>query len=279
MKVLFLTGAGISVSAGLHTYRGDDGLYKNIQETFGLPVERLLSSITLNNNPELLWAYWRAFLANLVGAKPGICHQTMVEIEKVCDEFLEITQNVDGLSRLAGMPETSLIELHGRADTVKCLRCKKESSPPKMFDRVPYCSHCGNVHKGILRPSVTLFGENLSHKSIAQAHEFLASADLFVVTGTTIQFEYLVFLITEAIRQGLPVLYIDPKASPYAGALLSADFDTDLIGGIIPIRLGAEVVLPLLFDDLKACKTLELGRADMKVRMQALKTQIEMICA
>lgn len=279
MKVLFLTGAGISVSAGLHTYRGDDGLYKNIQETFGLPVERLLSAMTLNNNPELLWAYWHSFLANLDGAQPGICHQTMVELQKICDGFLEVTQNVDGLSRLAGMPETSLVELHGRADTVKCLRCKKETPPPPMSDGVPYCKDCGNTHKGLLRPCVTLFGENLSRKSILQAHEFLASADLFVVTGTTIQFDYLVFLITEAIGQGVPVLYIDPKASPYAGALLSADFDTDLVGGIIPIRLGAELVLPLLLDDLKACKGLDLGRSDLKVRMQALKAQVEMTCA
>ena len=32
MKALFITGAGISVSAGLHTYRGQKGLYRLARE-------------------------------------------------------------------------------------------------------------------------------------------------------------------------------------------------------------------------------------------------------
>ena len=195
------------------------------------------------NNPELLWAYWRGFLANLQGVKPSISHQALRKLAQSCDAFLEVTQNVDGLSRAAGIPEDSLIELHGRADTFVCMKCKVTRSSLPSFDRVPYCPDCRGQGKGILRPNVTLFCENLSRKSVLKAHAFLESAEVFVVAGTSIQFEYLVYMITEAIRLSIPVVYVDPKASPYAGALLTADFDTDLVNGIIPIRLNSNLRL------------------------------------
>lgn len=278
MKALFITGAGISVSAGLHTYRGQKGLYSSIEDRFGLPVERLLTPNTLKNNPELFWAYWSTFLDNLKGVKPGVCHQAMAQMAQVCDGFLELTQNVDGLSRQAGLTDEQLIELHGRADVVECMRCRTQCEPPEDYDSVPYCTSCGPMLKGLLRPGVTLFGENLSRKAIMRGHEFLAQSDLLVVAGTTIQFDYLVYLITEAIRQSIPVLYIDPNASPFAGALLTADFDTDLVGGIIPIRYGAELVLPMLLDEMKACQTEGVGREQMKARMTMFKEKVDTTC-
>jgi NAD-dependent deacetylase len=279
MKILFITGAGISVSAGLHTYRGQNGLYSSIEDRFGLPVERLLTPNTLKNNPELFWAYWSSFLDNLKGVKPGVCQQSIALMAQVCDGFLELTQNVDGLSRQAGLKDDQLIELHGRADVVECMRCRTQVAPPNDFDRVPYCASCGPKLKGLLRPCVTLFSENLSRKAIMRGHEFLAQADLLVVVGTTIQFDYLVFLITEAIRQSIPVVYVDPNASPFAGALLTADFDTDLVGGIIPIRQGAERVLPMLLEEFKVCQAEGVGREQMKERMTTFKERVDTTCA
>lgn len=58
MRLMMLTGAGISTGAGLSTYRGIDGRHTEIENEAGMPIEALLSTATLKQDPGKLWRYW-----------------------------------------------------------------------------------------------------------------------------------------------------------------------------------------------------------------------------
>jgi NAD-dependent deacetylase len=53
--------------------------------------------------------------------RPNPGHYALVEIEKRVTQFTLITQNVDGLHRMAG--SRNLLELHGNIQRVRCADC------------------------------------------------------------------------------------------------------------------------------------------------------------
>lgn len=248
MKVMMITGAGISTGSGLATYRGTDGRYKNIEKRFGLPVEHLISRKTLWFNPELFWAYWAEFRSALKGAEPSIAHKTIVAMANSCDEFLEVTQNVDGLSRKAGLHERHLVELHGTALSHECLECGRphDIKQEEELSEVPYCADCDWDPRGVIRPKVVLFGEDISPLHKQRAVEFAGRCDLLVIAGTSMQFEYLLHMTVAALNANTPIIYIDPKGTSSSGILSAIDFDDYPESGFLMIRDSADRVLPLL---------------------------------
>lgn len=248
MKVMMITGAGISTGSGLATYRGTDGRYKNIEKRFGLPVEHLISRKTLWFNPELFWAYWAEFRSDLKSAEPSIAHKTIVAMANSCDEFLEVTQNVDGLSRKAGLHERHLVELHGTALSHECLECGKpyDFEHEEQANEVPYCTDCDWDPKGVIRPKIVLFGEDIFPLHKQRAVEFAGRCDLLVIAGTSMQFEYLLHMTVAALNANTPIIYIDPKGTSSSGILSAIDFDDYPESGFLMIRDSADRVLPLL---------------------------------
>ena len=45
-----------------------------------------------------------------------------------------VTQNIDGLHQMAGLPEEQVIELHGTNRWIECLACKRRFDPQPLFD-------------------------------------------------------------------------------------------------------------------------------------------------
>lgn len=77
------------------------------------------------------------------------------------------TQNIDGLERMAGIPEDMLVEAHGTFVTAHCLNCEREYSHMDVKDEVlrgdvPKCRtpDC----QGIIKPDIVFFGEQLPNK-------------------------------------------------------------------------------------------------------------------
>jgi NAD-dependent deacetylase len=214
MKVMMITGAGISTGSGLSTYRGADGRYTHIEQEFGMPVERLLSLNTLQERPELIWKYWLRFTLALKTAEPSPTHLAIKRIADQCESFLEATQNVDGLSRLAGLDNGQLIELHGTYHRHYCMHCKAQhqlglheevSIPPK-------CFRCGQPEGAVIRPDVVMFNELLKDDHLERSVLAAASCDLLIVTGTSLQFPYLWNFMINALVNNREVMYIDPHA-------------------------------------------------------------------
>ena len=93
-RILALCGAGLSAASGLPTFRGAGGLWRNHEAT------SLASPDAFRNDPALVWLFyaWRRHMA--LKAKPNRAHYALAELAKKKEEFMCLTQNVDGEFRL-----------------------------------------------------------------------------------------------------------------------------------------------------------------------------------
>jgi len=94
-KLVFLTGAGMSVESGFKTFRGNDGLWENY------PVEQIATHEGWEADPTLVTNFYNMLRKKLYAAKPNEGHKLIKELEKDF-EVTVITQNVDNLHEKAG---------------------------------------------------------------------------------------------------------------------------------------------------------------------------------
>lgn len=174
-SVAALTGAGVSAESGIPTFRGADGLWENYK------AEELATPEAFASDPELIWR-WYDWRRGLIGtAKPNQAHVALARMEEMFENFHLITQNVDGLHRLAG--STDPIELHGNIWRVRCLLdgSIEENRQIPLDPLPPRCGRC----QALARPHIVWFGESLEPSVLRGAHEAARSADLFFVIGTS----------------------------------------------------------------------------------------------
>ncbi len=175
-KVCALTGAGISAESGVPTFRGKDGLWNKYN-----PAE-LATPEAFSRDPELVWKWydWRRQIIS--EAKPNAGHLALAKLEEIKGEnFILITQNVDGLHQKAGSKR--VLEVHGNIWKLKCTSCTYEEFnydvPLKVIP--PRCPECGNL----LRPGVVWFGESLPFDVLDEVERWLRMCDLMLVIGTS----------------------------------------------------------------------------------------------
>jgi len=113
-----LTGAGISTESGIPDYRSKGtGLYARSRRR-PIQYQQFIKSAEIRRR------YWtRNFVAwpSFSSHLPNDTHFAIAELQKRSIVNTVITMNVDGLHRKAG--SAPLIELHGSAFEVVCLKC------------------------------------------------------------------------------------------------------------------------------------------------------------
>lgn len=172
---VFFGGAGVSTESGIPDFRGASGLY-NEQSN-----EYYLSRTCLYKEPESFFEFYRK---NMIfpEAKPNKTHLTLARLEEEGIIKAVITQNIDGLHQAAG--SKNVIELHGTTSRCYCMNCRKgyDASFINNGTGVPLCVDC----KGIVRPDVTLYEENLDGYSFYEAKNHIERADALIVGGTSL---------------------------------------------------------------------------------------------
>ncbi|MEG0868426.1 MAG: Sir2 family NAD-dependent protein deacetylase [Hafnia sp.] len=253
MKIMMITGAGISTGSGLSTYRGADGRYTQIEEEVGMPVEQLLSPATLKTAPELVWKYWLQASLAMKAAQPSATHRAIKALADTCDRFLEVTQNVDGLSLKAGMHPEQLIELHGTYRRHYCTECKSDHGLCLATDLhlPPKCYRCRMPEGALVRPNVVMFGENINEDHYDRALAEAATTDLLLITGTSLQFGYLIAFISKALVHVRHVVYLDPQVDREHLLLHTINPALDAFNAIHFVKAKAEDVLPQLAEKVK----------------------------
>ena len=169
--LVFFTGSGVSTDSGLKSFRGKDGLYSSLYKGKYRP-EEVLSSDFFCTHRKIFLEYVEEEL-NINGIKPNKGHLALAELEKIGILKAVITQNIDDLHQMAG--NKNVLELHGSLKRWYCLSCGKTSN--KNFS----CG-CG----GIVRPDVTLYGENLNQDVVNEAIYQIEQADTLIVAGTSL---------------------------------------------------------------------------------------------
>ena len=76
MKILVLTGAGISAESGLSTFRDNNGLWENHR------IEDVATPEAFTRNPDLVHKFYNLRRANLKTVKPNAAHFALAEAEK-----------------------------------------------------------------------------------------------------------------------------------------------------------------------------------------------------
>ena len=200
-----LTGAGISAESGVPTFRGNGGLWRNYQ------AQDLATPHTFCSDPKLVWE-WYDWRRGLIGAcEPNAAHSTLVEMERLVDEFTLITQNIDGLHHLAG--SRRIEELHGNIWRMRCTRnCQPawEDRRVPLPDIPPYCPACGEL----ARPDVVWFGESLPAGTLDGAFVAAQHCHLMLVIGTSALVQPAASLPLVALQCGAYVVEINPQPTP-----------------------------------------------------------------
>ena len=202
-SVVALTGSGISAESGIPTFRGESGIWESYK------VEEIASLQAMQQNPQLFWKFynWRKELVTKV--KPNLGHYSLVDFERIYEDFLLITQNVDNLHREAG--NNKIVELHGNIFETKCASCgKKHQGEIVESVEVPKCKFCD----GLLRPDVVLFGENLDNQNIRKAQEAAAGSEIFFSIGTSALVEPAASLAYLAKANGSYIVEINKEETP-----------------------------------------------------------------
>lgn len=206
MKIVFLTGAGMSVESGLTTFRDAGGLWENY------PVMEVASHDGWERDPEKVNAFYNMLRVKYKDVKPCEGHLLIAELEKTHDVTV-VTQNVDNLHEQAGSKK--VIHLHG--ELMKMCSSRDVDNPRFWIDlpqegwgetglEVPKATKAEDG--SLLRPYIVFFQENVPniYDGIMEAQK----AEIFIIIGTSLNV-YPAASLLQYVSPSTKVFLIDPK--------------------------------------------------------------------
>ncbi len=253
MRVLVLTGAGVSAESGIPTFRGREGYWRNFDPA------KLATPQAFARDPKLVWEWYRERRQRIRNAQPNAAHKAIAKLVAYADEFLLVTQNVDDLHARAGIERENMVQIHGDIFVTRCARCDFSdtgsggSPEPPSSGRLrsiaptsdsdvdlPLCPKC----YVLMRPGVVWFGEQLPWDQVQRVQKFLdaGACDVVIVAGTTATFGYIVEWALQARRDGGELIEVNPDETPLSR------FATRLV------REPAAIALPRIVDQLLSAR-------------------------
>jgi NAD-dependent deacetylase len=195
IKLVVLTGAGVSAESGISTFRDKGGLWE------GHDIMEVASPIGWSKNKELVLDFYNQRRRQLKDVQPNDAHFNIKKLEEKY-EVTVITQNVDNLHERAG--SKNILHLHGE------LTKARSTVPPYQvyeigFEDISLGDHC---EKGAqLRPHIVWFGEPVPE--IENASVICSEADIFVVVGSSLVV-YPAAGLVQYVSDSVPKYIIDP---------------------------------------------------------------------
>jgi NAD-dependent deacetylase len=182
-QIVVFTGAGISTESGIPDFRSPGGIWTRYRPvTFQEYISSEASRIEAWKRRLDGWEQYKI-------AKPNVGHY-FVQSLSVKEKLIGlITQNVDGLHSMAGLPDDKIVELHGSNRKIICLNCSKEFEPEPIINQLvgdyssPKCDSCG----GILKSATVSFGQAMPERAMRMAQEWTEQAEIFIVMGSSLQ--------------------------------------------------------------------------------------------
>ena len=259
MRVLVITGAGVSAESGIPTFRGKDGYWRNLDPT------KLATPEAFERDPELVWRWYRERRQRIRNAQPNAAHEAIARLAQRADEFLLVTQNVDDLHKRAGLPMEKMVQIHGDIFVTRCSRCDwraelchagtgsdgsksglagarpstQRDDQDEHYDQNDIIPKCWKCHE-LMRPGVVWFGEQLPWTEIERVENYLerGPCDFVIVVGTTATFGYIIDWARRASTHGRKLIEVNPEETPLSR------FATRLV------REPAAVALPRIVQQL-----------------------------
>jgi NAD-dependent deacetylase len=181
-------------------------------------AERLSNIHYYMADPEVRVESWRQRLDHPAwSAAPNAGHMALADLEGKGRLQLLVTQNIDGLHRLAGSSADFTVEIHGTMREVVCMNCGERAPMERALARVrageddPPCRSCG----GILKSATISFGQNLDPDDLARAQRASAGCDLFLAVGSSLGVYPAAGLPGIAVSAGARLVIVNAEPTPY----------------------------------------------------------------
>ena len=196
LKIVVLTGAGISADSGIPTYRSSDGLWANYK------IEEVCTPEALERDREKVINFYNMRRKEMAGKQPNAGHKALVELEQYFDVEV-ITQNIDNLHELAG--STKITHLHGELTK---LRNDDSSHIAEIGLRAQELDETA-PDGSLLRPHIVFFGEAVP--MFDKAKELVQQADILIVVGTSLAVYPAASLVGWVKNNDVPIYVVDPS--------------------------------------------------------------------
>lgn len=211
MRIVVLTGAGISAESGLRTFRAEDGLWEDHR------IEDVATPEAFVRDPALVHRFYNARRTAAAQAQPNAAHRALADLARRHDLTL-VTQNVDDLHERGG--SSDVIHMHGELTSALCAACGHRWPSPADTDTTMLCPACGTA---AVRPDIVWFGEMPYH--MEQIWAAIEQADIFAAIGTSGQVYPAAGFGQHARRSGAHCVELNLDRSA-----VSRDFHEHLIG-------------------------------------------------
>ena len=176
------TGAGHSTESGIPDFRSPGGIWTKYKP---IDFRDFMAS------EEMRRESWRRKFASdavIKKAQPNKGHLAVAKLVQQGKVSSVITQNIDGLHQLSGVPDEKVIELHGNATYAACLDCAKRielEDVRKIFENnetLPVCDQCN----GIIKTATISFGQAMPLAEMQAAESETLACDLFLAMGSSL---------------------------------------------------------------------------------------------
>jgi len=209
-EIVVFTGAGISTESGIPDFRSPGGIWTRYRPvTFQEYMTSESARIEAWKRRLDGWEQYR-------NAKPNVGHY-FVQALSVKEKLIGlITQNVDVLHSVAGVPDDKIVELHGSSRKILCMGCTKEFEPEPIMNGLvgdfasPKCDTCG----GILKSATVSFGQAMPEQAMRIAQGWTEQAKVFIVMGSSLQVQPAASFPVLAKRNGALLAIINREEGP-----------------------------------------------------------------
>ncbi|MTI19828.1 NAD-dependent deacylase [Fulvivirga sp. RKSG066] len=199
IKIVALTGAGISAESGIATFRDANGLWE------GHDVMEVASPQGWAKNPELVLDFYNQRRKAALTAEPNAGHEALAKLEEDFDVTV-VTQNVDNLHERAG--SSNVVHLHGQL-----FQSRSSVDENLIYEMEGWELNLGDTcEKGSqLRPNIVWFGEMVPMMEVAA--RVTQEADIFMIVGTSLAV-YPAASLIDFTPHDASVYLVDPKLPP-----------------------------------------------------------------
>jgi len=238
-NIIVLSGAGISVAAGIPDFRTPGtGLYDNL-EKYKLPYPEAIFEIGyFKENPNPFFVLAKELYPGNFDPTP--CHYFVNLLNQKGLLIRNYTQNIDTLERVAGVPEDKLVEAHGSFGKAHCISCHEEYTSEEIKviifrGDIPRCRKC----KSLVKPDIVFFGENLPMRFFDLMKVDFPKCDLLIVMGTSLKVHPFASLV-EKVNENCPRILINYEevhvANSYSSFLGVGGFTFNLPGNVRDVK-------------------------------------------
>ena len=211
-RILVFSGAGLSTESGIPDFRSPGGLWSKYN-----PADFYFDKIISDKNARV--KYWRMSSESyrlMRDAEPNPAHMAIKTLEDMGKLLCVVTQNIDSLHHRAGNSPEKIIEIHGTAFSVSCLKCGKSYNRDDIERSIdsglkdPLCDECS----GILKPDTISFGQAMPEDKMIRAIKYAGDCDLCIALGSSLIVYPAASVPAHAAKSGAKLMIINREETP-----------------------------------------------------------------